>query len=70
MIHQNRRSFLCTDEQLDIYNGYDRTEALNYKIIFERCDNTTAEVTCKSEDEIQSWLEGKFYHVMTRVKLL
>ena len=37
-------------------------------IAFDRCDNKTSTVTCKSEEQITDWLEAKYFLAIMNYK--
>ena len=37
-------------------------------VAFDRCDNKTSTVTCKSEEQINQWLEAKYFLAIMNYK--
>lgn len=43
-----------------MWGNYDTSVAANLVITFDRCNNATSSVLCKSEEEITDWLRFKY----------
>lgn len=47
--------------KLKLWGNFDTTETANLIAAFDRCDNSTSTITCKSDEEITSWLGSKYF---------
>ena len=56
----------CMDSDLPLYGHYDSNEAANLMLVFEKCDSEKRR--CKSEKEIDEWLEFKYFIVHENTK--
>ena len=45
---------------MELWGNYDSPDVRNIMIVFEKCNNETSEVRCKSEDEISQWMQQKY----------
>ena len=54
--------FKCLDEpeKLVLRGNYDTQVASNLMVVFDKCNNVTTEGQCKSEEEIQAFMEYKY----------
>ena len=70
-----RKKFWCIDYEkmvaenklphnIEVQGDYNSDKARHLKIMFEKCDNSTFEGTCKSEEEISQWLVRKFIVIL------
>ena len=65
MVHQKK--FQCFENKSDIrINGdYNSDKASQINVQLVRCDkNNTKGVVCKSDEEITTWLRGKYFLFM------
>ena len=46
-----------------MYGNYDSSRTSNLAIVFEKCDKSKSTVPCKSEEEINEWMLGKYMAV-------
>ena len=37
-------------------------------VVFEKCHNIKDEVTCKSDAEIEAWMQGRYFMLVTNQK--
>ena len=37
-------------------------------IVFEKCDSSWKDVTCKSEEDMKKWMTGKYFAVLSNQK--
>lgn len=60
----------CVDELqgTEIFGSYNTEKASNLMIVFEKCNNNTATVQCKSSEEINEWLQFKYLLVLENEK--
>ena len=66
-VDEYRRRFKCLsnpEQDLKLKGNYDAIEAKNLMIVFDRCNNATSAVTCKSEEEIQEFMKFKYIVAM------
>ena len=49
----------CIDDDIHVKGNYDSQEADTFAIMLERC-NPAERSTCKSDEEIDEWIKGKF----------
>ena len=54
--------FKCLDEpeKLVLRGNYDSQIASNLMVVFDKCNNATSKVTCKSEEEIHDYMKYKY----------
>ena len=52
----------CLDhpEDLELWGNYASPNTANLVIAFDKCNNQTSNVTCKSEKEIREWMRFKY----------
>ena len=51
----------CIDEDgINVFGDYNSPKARQFVLLFEKCDNSTYEGVCKSEEQINSWVRRKF----------
>ena len=55
-------------EDLILYGDYDQETARNLAIVFEKCNNDTSEVPCKSQEEFKDWMLEKYIVTLTNEK--
>ena len=48
-------------DDISMWGNYDLPNGANLMIVFEKCNNATSAVTCKSEAEIRKWLKFKYF---------
>lgn len=53
---------------LELWGNYDTDTTKNLLIVFDKCDNKTAAIPCKSEEEIAEWMNDKFILVAKNEK--
>ena len=53
-----KKKMKCIDEAYEVWGTYSADETSNLMVVFDRCDSTKR--TCKSEMEIDKWLEFKY----------
>lgn len=46
-----------------MFGNYDTALAVNLMIVFEKCNNATSPVVCKSAEEIETWMEFKYISI-------
>ena len=54
----------CLDDpehDLRLWGNYNTNSTANLVVALVKCDNNTASVTCKSEEEINEWLTFKYF---------
>ena len=44
-----------------MWGNYDTVDTANLLVAFDRCNSTTSDVECKSEEQITEWLTGKYF---------
>ena len=52
----------CIDEEYEVWGDYISDDTSNLMVVFDRCNSTKR--TCKSEKEIDKWLEFKYIIVL------
>ena len=57
-----KENLKCIDEPYEIFGDYETDSTSNLVIFFEKCDATVR--TCKSDAEIEAWLDGKFILIL------
>ena len=64
------RKLKCIDKdtELMMFGNYRSLAATNIMVVFEKCDNTLPGATCKSDTEIQKWLESKYIITVDNIK--
>ena len=45
---------------VEVQGDYNSPKAREFTVLFTRCDNSTFDGVCKSDEEITSWLRRKF----------
>ena len=50
----------CLDEQIEINGNYNTGVASNLIIAFVKCSDDSKKGRCKSDGEIEKWLENKY----------
>ena len=56
---------LNNTDDYHIYGNYDSAHTKNLLLVFEKCDNSTSNNTCKSPQEIDDWILEKYFVVLT-----
>ena len=54
---------MCFDQEITIAGDYQSERAISLQLVVEKCSNSTEGsdgIVCKSDDEIQAWLQRKF----------
>ena len=57
----------CIDESLDLIGNFDQALASNLMITFIKCDPESG-IECKTDEEIEEWLEGKYFLTIVNEK--
>ena len=60
----------CIDKKVEISGEYSSQQARALKLVFEKCDQeklelTDPDATCKTDEEISTWLQRKFIIVLS-----
>ena len=56
-----RKKLKCVDpEDVQIFGDYNSEKAMQFVVQFEKCNQTTFDGVCKTEDEISTWLRKKY----------
>lgn len=65
-LNSYRGRFKCLDhpEQLNLSGNYQSSDASNLMVVFDKCNNATSAVTCKSEAEINEFMQFKYWAAM------
>ena len=61
--NQYRRRFKCLvnpERDLSLFGNYNTEVAKNLMVVFDKCNNATSTITCKSPEEINKFLEFKY----------
>ena len=58
----------CIDDDISQYGHYDSIKTANLMLVFEKCDSDKR--ACKSENQIDDWLEFKYIMVIENTKSL
>ena len=61
----------CLDqpfEMFDLHGNYNSGTGANLFIVFEKCKPEEGVRVCKSETDIDNWLEGKFFLLLDNEK--
>ena len=59
-LYGNRLKCPENKTDLEIMGNYDSSAAANVMVVLEKCDNKTSTITCKSNAEIDAFLEFKY----------
>ena len=51
-----------------LQGNYNTQKAKNIMIVFEKCDSSWKDVTCKSEEDMKKWMTGKYFVVLSNQK--
>ena len=62
-LHRYGRRLKCIKNlsQLNMWGNYNTDETVNLVVAFDKCDPKTSAVACKSDSEIEKWLQGKYF---------
>ena len=58
------KKFRCIDDEISIMGNFDSNAAQQFVIQFEKCDRTVENNTCKTDEEINAYLEDKFIMIL------
>ena len=58
---------MCLDEEISIKGNYVTREGSTLMVVFEKCSERTSD-KCKTEEEIEAWLEFKYILVFENNK--
>jgi len=59
-----RETLMCSDDNLKLRGDWDSPIGSQFIIQFEKCDNSTANGTCKSDEEIREWMKSKYLYLL------
>ena len=65
--HGNKLKCLTEPNQLALWGNFDSDVGQNIGIGFQKCDNATSTVTCKSDEQIRQWMRDKYIIVLTNL---
>ena len=51
-----------------MWGNYDTVDTANLMAVFDKCDNSTSSIVCKSEEEFSKWIEGKYFFAYWNIK--
>ncbi len=63
-----RTKMKCIDEPYQIWGDYNSDIAQNLMVVFERCDTKAEGNNCKTNNEIDEWLLGKYIFTLENEK--
>ena len=52
---------LQDSQDLSVWGNYNSEAAANFMAVFIKCDPALSTVTCKSEEDIRTWLQSKYF---------
>lgn len=50
------------------YGDFDSDMTRNLMLVFEKCDNLKSKLPCKSDAEIEEWMQSKYFVILTNQK--
>ena len=71
LIKNGRTQIYCFDNlELDVEGFLNNKESKGFFIEISKCNNSTFSQKCKSEEEIQSFLQYKYFHFFKKIYVL